>query len=118
MTVTIGTTTLLAAFLLVGSAACNDSGNLPRGRDNSSTCCECGCSQDGLVCLSITVEGSEGDSCDDLCNSACGRHAECATAETVAECPFEGTEDRNDKPGPGCLTDDDRDDCDPNPPAP
>jgi hypothetical protein len=108
---------LLAAILLFGIGCTGDSGDPTSGRDNASVCCECACANDGIPCLNITVEGTEGESCPEICEAQCAAHEECPTVGAIATCTLLPPDDPNTVPGTGPCSealDDETDSCEPN----
>jgi hypothetical protein len=85
-----------SAILIALAASCAGSGQ-PTGPDDARVCCECACSKQGIPCLAITVEGDEGGSCPDLCETECASHTECPSVQAIALCALAPP----DEPGDG-----------------
>lgn len=104
---------VLGALMLLGVGCAGDGEPPPTGPDQASVCCECACALDGVPCLNITIEGTEGDSCPQMCEAECSAHDECPSVGAIATCSLLPPDDPNTIPGPGCseLLDDELDEC-------
>lgn len=104
---------MFSVMLLLGAGCTGDDPPLPSGPDQSSVCCECACASDGVPCLNITIEGTEGDNCPEMCESECAAHDECPTVGAIATCNVIPPDDPGSVSGPGCseAQDDELDNC-------